>query len=307
MPPIITVFGGSGFIGRSVVQRLAQRDVTIIVPTRNPSDAQFLKNCGRVGQIIILPCTLADDAALATSLQGAEAAINLVGILFESGKNTFKAVHAELPGRIAAAARQAGVKRLVHLSAIGADAASAAAYARSKARGEQAVQAAFPAATILRPSVVFGADDNFLNMFAAMAKISPVLPLIGGGHTRFQPVYVDDVAAAIIAALDRPQAEGKIYELGGPQIYSFRQLLAYLLTVIRRKRWLLPLPWSIATLQAALLQLLPHPLLTVDQVRLLRTDNIVAPNALGLKALELTPTALELIAPGYLARHRPAG
>lgn len=299
----MVVFGGAGFIGRHVVQALAAQGYQVIVPTRDVTSAQFLKVSGAVGQVVPVAWGGGDCAPL---LRGATGVVNLIGILFERGRNNFEAIHAALPRRIAQAAQAAGVRAFVHISAIGADASSPAAYARSKARGEAGVREIFPAATILRPSVLFGAEDNFLNQFAAMARWSPFLPLIGGGHTRFQPVYVGDVVAAVVAGLTRPVTAGKTYELGGPQVLSFKEILAYILQVIGRKRCLLNLPWAVARFQASLLQLMPTPLLTVDQVRLLQTDNIVAPQALTLATLGITPTPLALIAPAYLARYRPA-
>ncbi|MBP7252507.1 MAG: complex I NDUFA9 subunit family protein [Alphaproteobacteria bacterium] len=299
----MVVFGGTGFIGRHVVQALATQGYQVIVPTRDVSAAQFLKVSGAVGQVVPLAWGGGDCASL---LRGATGVVNLIGILFERGRNNFEAIHAALPRRIAQAAQAAGVRDLVHVSAIGADASSPAAYARSKARGEAGVREIFPSATILRPSVLFGAEDNFLNQFAAMARWSPFLPLIGGGYTRFQPVYVGDVVGAVLAGLNQQTAAGKTFELGGPEVLSFKEILAYILQVIGRKRCLLNLPWAVARFQASLLQLLPTPLLTVDQVRLLQTDNIVAPQALTLKSLGITPTPLALIAPAYLARYRPA-
>jgi NADH dehydrogenase len=209
-------------------------------------------------------------------------------------------VHGELPGRIAAAARAAGVERLVHVSAIGADPASPAHYARSKAAGEAALRAAFPAAVVLRPSIVFGPEDGFFNRFAQMAKIAPALPLVGGGRTRFQPVYVGDVAEAILAALDRPELAGRTFELGGPKVYSFAELLAYTLEVTGRRRLLLPLPFPLARLQARLLEFLPTPPLTRDQVSLLERDNVVAPGAAGLAELGIQATPVEVVVPTYL-------
>ena len=252
-----TVFGGSGFIGRHLIRRLAKDGTVIRVPTRQPENAKFLMTNGAVGQIVPERIDLRDDKAIAGVVAGSDVVINLVGILAESGDARFQAVHSELPARIARAAADAGVKRFVQLSAIGASPGSAAAYARSKASGELAVQRAFPQAVILRPSIVFGPEDNFFNKFACMARLSPALPLIGGGHTRFQPVYVGDVAAAIMAALSNPKAPGNIYELGGPEIYSFRELLQLVLHETRRRRLLLPIPWGLAALQGSILGVLP--------------------------------------------------
>ena len=307
MSGIVTVFGGSGFVGRYVVQRLARDGWTIRVAVRHPARAKFLKPLGDIGQITPLCVPLQDAAAVATSLDGADAAINLVGILFESGRQRFQTVQAEGAGGIARAAAEAGVKSLVHVSSIGADPESASAYARSKGEGEAAVLAAFPEATILRPSVLFGPEDDFFNRFAEMSRFAPALPLIGGGRTRFQPVYVGDVAQAVVQVLTDPACRGKVYELGGPRIYSFRELMELLLKVIGRKRALVALPFGLARLQARLLELLPKPPLTRDQVTQLRHDNVVSPGALTLKDLGIEATALEAVIPSYLERYRAGG
>jgi NADH dehydrogenase len=304
---VATVFGGSGFIGRYVVKRLAERDYIVRVAVRDPEAALFLKPMGVPGQIVPLGVSVTDDAGVAAAVAGAEVVVNLVGILHETRKATFKAVQGEAPGRIGRAAAAAGARAVVQISAIGADPASPSAYARSKAEGEQAVRAAFPAATVLRPSIVFGPEDGFFNRFAALARFAPALPLYGGGETKFQPVHVGDVADAVMAALDRPEAAGRTYELGGPRVYSFRELLAYILEVTGRRRLLVPLPWSVGRLQARVFELLPSPPLTRDQLLLLQTDNVVAPGALTLADLGITPKAVEAIVPGYLARFRRRG
>ena len=302
-----TVFGGTGFIGRYVVKGLAEAGWVVRVAVRHPAAALFLKPMGDVGQITPVAANLRDDASVAAAVAGVDSVFNLVGILYQSRKQRFAAVHGEGAGRVAAAAAAAGVGRLVHVSAIGANPTSRAAYGRSKAAGEQAVLARFPTATIIRPSIVFGPEDDFFNRFARLAQLLPALPLIGGGKTRFQPVYVGDVAAAMVAANERPDAAGKTYELGGPRIYSFKELLELLLSQIQRERLLLPVPWGIARLQAGFLELLPVPPLTRDQVTLLEVDNVVAPNAAGLADLGITPTAAEIILPTYLDRFRPHG
>jgi NADH dehydrogenase len=246
---------------------------------------------------------LAGDT-VAAAVAGADAVVNLVGILYEGGRQRFGTVQARGAEVVAAAAKAAGVTRLIHVSAIGADPASKSAYARSKAQGEAGVRRHFPSATILRPSVLFGAEDNFLNLFASLARFAPVLPLIAGGRTRFQPVYVGDVAAAIMAALGDPKAAGTTYELGGPAVYSFEELLRYILRETDRWALLMPVPEWLALLEAFFLELLPRPLLTRDQVILLRRDNVPAAGAAGLAALGIQPTPLEAVAPTYLARHR---
>ncbi len=302
----VTVIGGSGFIGRYVVNRLAQQGAVIAVASRHASEARFLQPMGDVGQIARINARLADEPALAAALAGAQSVVNATGVLYERGSQTYEAIHHQGPARLARLAAAAGVTHMVHLSAIGADPAAPAAYARSKAAGEAAVRAAFPAATILRPSIVFGPEDDFFNRFGAMARFSPVLPLIGGGHTRFQPVYVGDVADAAVAALDKPEAAGQTYELGGPRIYTFRELMERLLAEIGRQRRLVPLPYGLASFQAWFLEFLPKPPLTRDQVKLLQRDNVVAPDALTLADLGVTPTAFDLILPAYLDRFRRA-
>jgi NADH dehydrogenase len=310
----VVVVGGSGFIGRYVVKRLAERGAVVVAVSRHASEALFLKPFGDVGQIALIDAGLDDEVRLAAALSGAEAVICSVGILYERGRQRFDVVHHQGPARLARLAAAAGAKHFVHLSAIGADPQAPAAYARSKAAGEVAVKAAFPAATILRPSLVFGPEDDFFNRFGAMACLLPALPLIGGGTTRFQPVYVGDVADAAVAALERADAQGKTYELGGPKAYSFRELMELLLAEIGRKRMLVNLPYGLASFEARFLECLPVPPLTRDQVKLLQRDTVVSPGALGLADLGITPTALALVLPTYLDRfrrgsragHRPA-
>jgi NADH dehydrogenase len=307
---VVTVFGGSGFLGRYVVRRLANEGWQVRVAVRRPDQALFCKTAGQVGQVVPVAANIRDVASVRAAVSGATAVVNLVGILFQARKQRFDAVHAQGAANVASAAAAAGVRVLAHVSAIGADAQSPAAYARSKAAGEANVRKAFPAATILRPSIVFGPEDDFFNRFAKMAMLAPVLPLIGGGTTRFQPVYVLDIAEAVTRALENPASHaGKTYELGGPRIYSFRELMTLLLAEIGRKRWLLSLPFALASLQGAILQAIPfiRPPLTADQVKLLKRDNVVGPQAAGFKELGITPTALEPILPTYLDRYRLHG
>ena len=304
---LATVFGGSGFIGRYVVQMLAKRGWMVRAAVRRPDEALFLKPLGEIGQITPIAANLRHQGSVEAAVAGADAVVNLVGLLYQRGRQRFDAIHVEGAGRAAAAARKAGASRFIQISAVGADPASAAAYARTKAAGEAAVKAAFPDATVLRPSIVFGPEDQFFNRFAQMARMTPVLPLIGGGHTRFQPIYVGDVAQAVMAAIEQRDAAGKTYELGGPEIRSFRELMELMLAEIERKRILLPVPFTIANLQAEFLEWLPVPPLTRDQVRLLKRDNVVSPGMPGLKELGVDATALELILPTYLARYRPGG
>lgn len=304
---VVTVFGGSGFIGRHLVRRLAKRGWRVRIATRNPNDALFLKTAGAVGQIVPVFANIRDDHSVAAAVAGADYVVNLVGILYESGRQTFAAVHHEAAGRIARAAAEAGAGRVIQISSIGAAPESRSRYARTKAAGERAVVEAFPDATILRPSIVFGPEDGFFNLFASVTRLSPFLPLIGGGRTRFQPVYVGDVADAILACLDRDDSKGRTYELGGPTVYTFRQLMELLLRTIGRERALVPVPWTIAGLQALVLGMLPKPLLTRDQLAQLKSDNVVAEGALTLADLGIAPTAAEVILPTYLDRFRIGG
>lgn len=301
---LVTVFGGSGFVGRHTVRALARTGWRIKVATRHPAAGFFLRPLGTVGQIDFVKCDVADADSVSHALMGAQAAINLTGILFEKGQ-TFEDVQADGAANIAKSAAAAGVQALVHVSAIGADLDSNSSYALTKAQGEQAVREAFPAAVILRPSIIFGPEDGFFNKFAEMARFFPALPLIGGGHTRFQPVYVGDVAQAIVTALSRQ--DGRAYELGGPSTYSFKDLLQLILRETGRRRVLVPVPFVMASLKAAFLQLLPNPLLTMDQVRLLKKDNVVSPTAAGLADLGITPTSVEAVVPAYLWRYRAKG
>ena len=304
---LITIFGGAGFIGRHLVRKLAAADWRIRVVTRSPGLAGHLQPTGDVGQIVIQPLDNLDEPAFRRLVQGSTAVVNLIGILYETSRQRFDEIHGELPARIARAATDAGVSRMVHVSAIGADETSSSAYARSKAKGEAALREAFGSAAILRPSIVVGPEDDFFNRFAGMARLLPALPLIGGGKTQFQPIYVGDVADAVMAALHQDSAAGKTYETGGPQVYSFEELLRYMLDVIGKRRLLVDLPFGLASLQARILELLPVPPLTRDQVELLKTDNVVADDALTLADLGLVPTPIELIVPSYLGRHRDQG
>ncbi len=306
-PQLVTVFGGSGFIGRYIVRRLARAGHRVRVAIRRPDEGLFLKPFGAVGQIDLIQANVRDDASVARAVAGADAVVNLVGILYEGGRQTFDAVQAEGAGRIARAAAAAGVARLVHVSALGAAADSPSDYARAKAEGEAQVLAAFPKATILRPSVVFGAEDDFFNRFGRMARMAPALPLIGGGQTRFQPVFVDDVAAAIFNALDRDDAQGRVYELGGPKVYSFEEIMNLVLETTCRRRPLVPVPFFVARMLGSILGLLPFPPLTRDQVVLLERDNVVGAGAPGLADLGVAPTPAEAVLESYLGRYRRAG
>jgi uncharacterized protein YbjT (DUF2867 family) len=303
----VTVFGGSGFIGRYIVQRLAARGAVVAVVGRHARRASYLTAMGDVGQIGLLNADLGDERAVTAAIEGADTVVNLVGILAETGDQRFEALHHQAAGRIARLSAGLGVKRLLHMSAIGADPQSRSRYARTKGLGEAEIRGAFPLATVLRPSIVFGPEDQFFNRFAALAQYSPVLPLIGGGRTRFQPVYVGDVADAALASLDTADAAGQTYELGGPRVYTFRELMELTLHEINRKRLLVNLPFWVASLQASLLERLPGALLTRDQVILLKRDNVVSPDAPSLADLGVTPTAVELVVPSYLERYRRGG
>jgi len=303
----VAILGGSGFIGRYVVKRLAERGDVLTVGGRHAADAKFLKLKGNVGQVGLVNLAIDDERRLPAFVANNDTVVNLVGILRESGAQRFDLAHHAAPARLARLAREAGVERFVHMSAIGADARAPSAYARSKAAGEEAVRDAFPTATILRPSVVFGPEDQFFNRLAALATISPIVPLIGGGETRFQPVYVGDVADAVVRVIDDPTTAGRTYELGGPKVYSLRALTELLLGEIRRKRLLVDLPFGLAAVQARLMSILPDPPLTPDQVEMLRRDNVVSSGALTLAALGVTPTAVEAVVPSYLGRFRRGG
>ena len=303
----VAILGGSGFIGRYVVKRLAERGDVVAVGARNAAAARFLKLKGEVGQVGLINIAIDDEKLLPSFIAGNQAMVNCVGILQERGAQRFDRVHHTAPARLARLAREAGIDRFIHISAIGADPRSTSAYARSKAAGEQAVRDAFPTATILRPSVVFGPEDQLFNRLAALAMMSPVLPLIGGGETRFQPVYVGDVADAVIRALDDPAAAGRTYELGGPKVYTLRAIMELVLVEMRRHRYFIDLPFGLAAFQARLMSLLPNPPLTPDQVEMLRRDNVVSSGALTLATLGIEAVAVEAIIPSYLDRFRKGG
>jgi uncharacterized protein YbjT (DUF2867 family) len=307
---LVTVFGGSGFLGRHVVRALARRGYRVRVAVRRPDLAGFLQPLGRVGQIHAVQANLRYPTSVEAAARDSDVVINLVGILYERGRQKFEAVQATGAEAVALAAKAVGAK-LVHVSAIGADGNSRSLYARSKAQGEALVRAAMPSAVILRPSVLFGPEDDFLNKFATIARLSLALPLIGGGHTRFQPVFAGDVASAVIAAIEDRAKDGTTYELGGPEVLTFKQLMQFMLAMIERSRLLVPIPFPIAKFQASFLQLLPKPLLTRDQVELLRSDSVVSEEAKRegrtLEALGIAPLSLETVAPTYLWRYRKTG
>lgn len=307
---LITIFGASGFLGRHVVRALAPHGYRIRAAVRRPDLAGVLQPLGRVGQIHAVQANLRHPASIEAAVRDSAVVINLVGILYERGRQSFDAVHRAGAEAVAKAAAAAGA-RMIHVSAIGADENATARYARSKALGEKAVLAAAPEAVIFRPSVIFGPDDEFFNKFAAMARYSPALPSIGFGWTSFQPVFAGDVGEAIAKAVAGEAKPGTIYELGGPGVYTFQQLLQYVIVTIRRRRMLLPLPFTAAKIMASVLQFLPTPPLTHDQVELLKTDNVVSEQAKRegrtLEGLGIEPRSVPAIVPSYLWRYRKSG
>lgn len=312
MTKLVTIFGGSGFIGRYVARRMAKEGWRVRVAVRRPNEALFVKPYGVVGQVEPILCNIRNDASVDAALAGADAVVNCVGILANNGKNTFEAVQTEGAARIARLAAARGIERMVHVSAIGADPDSDSAYARTKAEGEAAVLAEMPEAVILRPSIVFGAEDEFFNRFAGMTRFGPILPVVGA-DTRFQPVYVDDVARAAVAGVLGDAVPG-VYELGGPDVSTFRELMQQMLGIIRRRRLILNLPFPIARVMAlgfdvanaASFGLIPAQI-TRDQVRNLARDNVVADDAKGFANLGIQATSLEAVLPEYLWRFRPSG
>ncbi|MBW8320010.1 MAG: complex I NDUFA9 subunit family protein [Rhizobium sp.] len=312
LPPLVTVFGGSGFVGRHVVRALAKRGYRIRVAVRRPDLAFFLQPLGNVGQISFVQANLRYRASVDKAVQGADHVVNCVGILFESGRNSFDAVQDFGARAVAEAARSVGA-RLTHISAIGADAKSDSDYAATKGRAEDAVRSILPDAVILRPSIIFGPEDGFFNKFAAMAKIMPVLPLVGGGKTKFQPVHVEDVAEAVARSVDGKLTPGAVYELGGRDVMTFRECLEAMLEVIGRKRPFLTLPFGVASLIGSLSSMIPFVsrALTSDLVKLLKSENIVADSAKAegrtLEGMGISPVSLESILPTYLVHYRPHG
>lgn len=307
---LVTIFGASGFLGRYITRALAADGYRIRAAVRRPHLAEFLKPAGRVGQIQTFQANIRDEASSRAAIRGADIVINLVGILHQTHAQKFDAVQGEAPGRLARMAKDEGVSTFIQMSSIGADKDSSSKYARTKSQGEQGVHEAFPDAHIIRPSIVFGVEDDFFNKFGAMARISPALPLIGGGKTKFQPVYVDDIADVVCRILGQPDRKGAIWELGGPDIYSFKELMELLLKVIGRNNLLIPIPFGLAKFEAFFLGMLPKPLLTMDQVELLKADNIVGMTDEPIKTftdLDITPATAESVLPTYLYRFRKHG
>lgn len=309
---LAVVFGGSGFLGRNVVRELARRGWRVRVAVRRPHHAQFLRPMGAVGQIQLKQCNVRHRPSVADAMTGADAVVNLVGLLHQCGAQRFDTVQAAGAASVARAAAEAGVKTFVHVSAIGADAESESLYAKTKGEAERAVREAIPSATIIRPSIIFGQEDQFFNRFASMAGLSPALPLIGGGKTRFQPVYVDDAADAVCETLVRPEAAGEIYEIGGPRVYTFRELMELMLSETGQRRLLLPVPFPAASLlglggEIAGLAPFMDPPLTRDQVKLLKHDNIVGDGVKTLADLGIEPHTVEAVLPTYMVRYRRYG
>lgn len=313
MSKLVTIYGGSGFVGRYIARRMAKEGWRVRVAVRRPNEAMHVKPYGVPGQVEPVFCNIRDDASVAAVMQGADAVVNCVGVLNELGKNTFDAVQSDGAGRVARIAAEQGVDQMVHISAIGADAESDSDYARSKAAGETAVQEAFPAAVILRPSIIFGTEDQFFNRFAGMTRLSPFLP-IAGGSTRFQPVYVDDVARAAVAGV-LGHAEPGVYELGGPEVKTFEELMQDMLAVIHRRRIVVSLPNFVASiialgfdiLQFVSFQLIENKMLTRDQLKNLSRDNVVADGARGFADLGIEPTLMGPVLSDYLWKFRPSG
>lgn len=301
--PLVTVIGGTGFLGRAVVQELVKSGYHVQVIARRAHRAAKNPPLGFQSRVIYRRGDVTNMRSLQDYIAGSYAVINLVGILFEKRRQRFSAIHAQCPERLAKLAKEAGAKRFIHISALGVDQAVHSVYARSKGTGEKAVMSAFPQATIFRPSIIFGAEDNFFNQFASLARFIPFLPLIGGGQAQFQPVYVADVAKAIVQSLNHPEMASKVYELGGPTTYSFRELMEYVLETTGLKRWLVPLPFAIAKVIGFFGELMPKPILTRDQVKLLQHDNIVQAEHDGFTALCIKPTSIEMVVPHYLQRY----
>jgi NADH dehydrogenase len=302
-----TVFGGSGFIGRNIVRHLAQKGVVVRAAVRDPEAALFLRPMGQVGQIALVAADVRSEKAVAAAVAGVDLVINAVSLGVQTRRNRFADVHVQGARRVARLAAAAGVARLVHMSGIGSDPNSDSAYVAARGHGDRAVRAEFPAATLLKPSVVFGPGDHFFTALAAMARLSPVLPLFGGGTARVQPVYVGDVADAAMKVLDAPDSAGQDYELGGPTVYTYRELMTLLLQTVERKRMLVSLPEHIALVMATFASLLPSPPLTRDMVKLALADNVVGTGAKSLRDLGIAPTTVEVILPTYMDRYRRSG
>lgn len=303
---LVTVFGASGFVGRYLVKRLAQEGVRIRAAVRRPDSAHFLKPMGRIGQIMPVQANLRDESSVRAAIEGADSVINLVGILNQTRKQKFDVLHEEGPERIARLSQELGVSRLIHLSSLGVSAGAPSNYLRSKFAGEEGVREAFPDATIIRSSVMFGQEDEFFNLFALILRLTPVFPLLNGGQAKLQPIYVGDVADAIMASLDDGATKGRMLEIGGPQVVTLQEILEFVARTTERNRLFVPQPYPFSLMTGAFLGLLPSPLLTKDQVRSLKVDNVVTGEN-ALEAFGIHPQTIESVVPTYLARYRRSG
>ena len=304
---IATIFGASGFIGRHLIRRLTKKDFQIIAATRSPYLHGYLKPLGNPGQIDLEKVNLFDEERLRTLIKSSDVVINLVGILYETKKQKFEDIHAKFTDLLSKLCSELNIKKLVHISALGINETVSSQYMQSKLKGEKNIINNFDRSVILRPSFIFGPEDRFFNQFASLAEFFPVLPLIGGGLTYFQPIYVEDIAKSIVVVSEKEEINNSIYELGGPQTFTFKELMKILLKQIKKKRFLVPIPYSFAKFQAKILQLLPKPPLTTDQVEMLKYDNIVTNNYPKIKDLKINPKTIESVLPNYIWRFRRGG
>jgi len=304
---IATIFGASGFIGRHLIRRLTKKDFRIVAATRSPYLHGYLKPLGNPGQIDLEKVNLFDEERLRTLIKNSDVVINLVGILYETKKQKFEDIHIKFPDLLSKLCSELNIEKLVHISALGINETVSSQYMQSKLKGEKNILNNFNRSVILRPSIIFGPEDNFFNQFASLAEFLPALPLIGGGLTYFQPIYVGDIAKSIVTVVEKEEINNNIYELGGPQTFTFKELMKILLKQIRKKRFLVPIPFLLAKFQAKILQLLPKPLLTTDQVEMLKYDNIVSNNYPTLKDLKINPRTIESVLPDYIWRFRKGG
>ena len=306
-PKVATIFGASGFIGRHLIRRLTEKDFRIVAATRSPYLHGYLKPLGNPGQIDLEKVNLFDEDNLRTLIKNSDIVINLVGILYETKKQKFEDIHANFPDLLSKICSHLNIEKFIHISALGINENVSSKYMQSKLIGEKKILNNFNNSIIVRPSIVYGDGDNFLNQFASLAEILPALPLIGGGQTKFQPIYVSDLCKAVVAILDKEKIDENIYELGGSQIYTFKEMMEILLQQIKKKRFLMSIPFSIAKFQAKILQLFPKPLLTTDQVEMLKYDNVVSNNYPTLKDLKINPKTIESVLPSYIWRFRKGG
>jgi len=306
-PKVATIFGASGFIGRNLIRRLTEKDFRIVAATRSPYLHGYLKPLGNPGQIDLEKVNLFDEENLRTLIKNSDVVINLIGILYETRKQKFENIHVNFPDLLSKICSDLKIEKFIHISALGIDENINSKYMQSKLMGEKKILNNFNNSTILRPSIVYGDGDNFFNQFASLAEFLPALPLIGGGQTKFQPIHVSDLCKAIVAILNKEEIDQSIYELGGSQVYTFKEMMEILLKQIKKKRFLIPIPFSIAKFQAKILQLFPKPLLTTDQVEMLKYDNVVSNNYPTLKDLEINPKSIESVLPSYIWRFRKGG